>query len=352
MLAEKLKRVEHIKAGILNAQECRTADHSSLPLESHIESYMQHLKAKTIRGRKISEGHRSNVQRQLKILLKDCSFKRLRDITRDALEKWMNWAEESDMGARTRNTYRAAIIAFCNWCVETDRMAANPLARLCKADEHADTRKQRRALTEAELKLLFRTAHLRPLAEYGRQTIRIPKEKRKGRRSWYQDGDHAAHNGVQRDPEQQHCHCDLKVIRVQTAHNDKEIAPHPEEHPHIQQTTENDHHATHPADTGAEFIFEKLRDGHHTGLAKRVDAKTGYPNEQHRDRKKDPRRCTGKTLVVAVLGGVHTGDDAKLTGCQRCDTEIDIQLAAGNQKLIDLGNISADHDTDNYHTRI
>ena len=187
VLAEKLKRVEHIKAGILNAQECRTADHSSLPLESHIKTYMQHLQAKTIRGRKISEGHRSNVQRQLNVLTRDCQFKRLRDITRDAMEKWMNRAEEGGMGARTRNTYRAAIIAFCNWCVETDRMAANPLARLCKADEHADTRKQRRALTEEELKRLFRTAHLRPLAEYGRQTIRIPKHQRKGRRSWYKE---------------------------------------------------------------------------------------------------------------------------------------------------------------------
>jgi integrase len=103
------------------------------------------------------------------------------------MEKWMNRAEEGGMGARTRNTYRAAIIAFCNWCVETDRMAANPLARLCKADEHSDTRKQRRALTEPEMKRLFRTAYLRPLAEYGRQTIRIPKEKRKGRRSWYKE---------------------------------------------------------------------------------------------------------------------------------------------------------------------
>ena len=187
VLAEKLKRVEHIKAGILNAQECRTADYASLPMEIHIEAYMQHLQAKTMRGRKISEGHRSNVKRQLTILTKDCLFKQLRDMTRDALEKWMNRAEQNGMGARTRNTYRAAIIAFCNWCVETDRMAANPLSRLCRADEHADTRKKRRALTEEELKRLFQAAHLRPLAEYGRRTIRIPKHKRKGRRTWYKE---------------------------------------------------------------------------------------------------------------------------------------------------------------------
>ena len=187
VLAEKLKRVEHIKAGILNAQECRTADHSSLPLETHIKTYMQHLRAKTIRGRKVSDGHRDNVQRQLKILLKDCSFKRLQDITRDAMEKWMNRAEQNGMGARTRNTYRAAIIAFCNWCVETDRMAANPLSKLCRADEHADTRKKRRALSEDEMARLLKATHLRPLAEYGRQTIRLPKQQRKGRRTWYRE---------------------------------------------------------------------------------------------------------------------------------------------------------------------
>jgi integrase len=187
VLAEKLKRIEHIKAGILNPQQCRRADYANLTMETHIEAYMQHLRASTIRGRAVSDAHRSNVQRQLNVLLKDCGFKYLRDINRDVMEKWMNNSEQNGMGARTRNTYRAAIIAFCNWSVETDRLAANPLARLCKADEHADTRKQRRALTEEELSSLFRTAHLRPLAEYGRKTIRIPRHRRKGRRSWYKE---------------------------------------------------------------------------------------------------------------------------------------------------------------------
>jgi integrase len=78
-------------------------------------------------------------------------------------------------------------MAFCNWGVETDRMAANPLARLCKADEHADPRKKRRALTEVELTRLFEAARLRPLAEYGRPTIRLPKEQRKGRSTWQKE---------------------------------------------------------------------------------------------------------------------------------------------------------------------
>jgi site-specific recombinase XerD len=185
VLAERVKRVEHIKAGILNPQQCRTADHARSALQEHVDSYLEHLQAKTIRGKRVSQGHRDNVERQLNILLNDCHFKRLMDITRDAMEKWMNRMERQEMGPRTRNTYRAAIIAFCNWCVETDRMAANPLSRLCSADEHADRRKTRRAMTEEELGRLFIAARLRPLAEYGRVTVKVPHPS--GRKTWQKE---------------------------------------------------------------------------------------------------------------------------------------------------------------------
>jgi integrase len=81
--------------------------------------------------------------------------------------------------------HRSAIVGFCNWCVETDRMAANPLARLCKADEHADRRRTRRALTEDEIARLLKAARLRPVAELGRPSVRKPPTKRKGRSTWY-----------------------------------------------------------------------------------------------------------------------------------------------------------------------
>jgi site-specific recombinase XerD len=187
VLAELVKRAEHIRAGILSAQECRTADHAKLSLDEHISAYLEHLQAKTVRGKRVSIDHRINVQRQLEKLIDDCKFRRLIDITRDAMEKWMNRSEKDGMGSRTRNTYRAAIVAFCNWCVETDRMAANPLSRLCAADEHSDRRKQRRALTEEELNRLFISAKLRPLAEYGRKSLPSPAEERKGHKSWHKE---------------------------------------------------------------------------------------------------------------------------------------------------------------------
>ncbi len=75
------------------------------------------------------------------------------------------------MGSRTRNSYLVALRSFCNWCVERDRLPFNPLAKLDRADERSDRRRQRRALTEAELSRLLIVARLRPLAEYGREIV-------------------------------------------------------------------------------------------------------------------------------------------------------------------------------------
>ena len=64
-------------------------------------------------------------------------------------------------------------------------MAANPLAKLCTADETCDRRRTRRALTEDEVHRLLTAAYLRPVAELGRKSVRRPKDQRKGRQTWY-----------------------------------------------------------------------------------------------------------------------------------------------------------------------
>jgi len=81
------------------------------------------------------------------------------------------------MAARTRNSYLQAIRGLCNWCVETGRLTVNPLATIAKADEKADRRRQRRALTEDELRRLLDVARRRPLLEA--MTMRRGKNKGK-----------------------------------------------------------------------------------------------------------------------------------------------------------------------------
>ena len=41
--------------------------------------------------------------------------------------------------------YRAAAVAFCNWAMETGRLMVNPFAKVAKAAEDVDPRRQRRA---------------------------------------------------------------------------------------------------------------------------------------------------------------------------------------------------------------
>ena len=184
VLAQLLQRVEHVKAGILTAEQYRQAEHADRPMADHLAAYLEHLRAKTVRGRRVSAHHRRNVEHQLQRIIAECGFKRLTEITREAMEGWMIQRETEDMASRTRNTYRAAIVAFCNWCVESSRLSLNPLTRLHKADEHSDRRRNRRALTEADVARLLKAARLRPIAEFGRGSMPKPDEQKQGRRTW------------------------------------------------------------------------------------------------------------------------------------------------------------------------
>jgi integrase len=121
----------------------------------------------------------------LNVLINACKFKLLRDLNRKAVDRWtVEQAEAGELSARTINDYTAAACAFGNWCVESGRLVANPFARLQKLDAKADRRRQRRALSAEELQRLLQVARLRPLAEYGREVVKLPSEKHKGRRTW------------------------------------------------------------------------------------------------------------------------------------------------------------------------
>jgi integrase len=76
----------------------------------------------------------------------------------------------------TRNGYRSAWVTFGNWCVRNRRLLNNPFARVPKADEKADPRRRRRALTEDELRRLLDVAHRRPLLD----RVTITRGARKG----------------------------------------------------------------------------------------------------------------------------------------------------------------------------
>jgi len=173
VLTELEKRAERVRGGLLTDAEANAIDHQERPLAEHVDAYLLKLETEGA-----SSEHRANVQRNLKRLAADCQFKRLGCQSRESLERWLVTQEKAGMGARTRNTYRAAAVAFCNWAVETGRLLVNPFAKVGKACEDADVRRHRRALTEAELVKLLDVARRRPLED----RLTVYKGPRKGER--------------------------------------------------------------------------------------------------------------------------------------------------------------------------
>ncbi len=181
VLRELERRSELVKGNLLSASEARTADHQSTPLTEHFAAFATYLSM-----RASSAMHRTNVAGRLRRLAAECGFAKLADLERCKLETWLANAP-AIMSARTRNGYVTALTSFCNWCVAAGRMVANPFARMHRANERADQRRPRRALTAAELARLIEAAYRRPLAEYGRKPIRLDgaaDSQRKRRVSW------------------------------------------------------------------------------------------------------------------------------------------------------------------------
>ncbi len=176
VLADLLSEAEKVRSGILTRGEAQTVGHADRALAEHFADYMDFLKAKTVRGRRVSAAHRYNVGKQLARLARECGFRRIREVSRQQVIRWMNAeADAGSMAPRTVNTHRAALMAFCNWAVKDHRLTSNPLEGLSKADE-SDVRRERRALAGEEIAALLEAARTRPLCD----ALTIRRGKRKG----------------------------------------------------------------------------------------------------------------------------------------------------------------------------
>jgi len=176
VLADLLTQAEKVRSGILTADENHAAGHAARPLAEHFADYLDFLKVKIVRGRKVSDAHRGNVAKQLNWLAQECGFRRIGDITAQRVIKWMSdRADTDDMAPRTVNTHRAALVAFCNWTTKNQRMVRNPLDKLPKADE-SEVRRKRRPLEVEEIGALLKATTARPLID----ALTIRRGKRKG----------------------------------------------------------------------------------------------------------------------------------------------------------------------------
>jgi hypothetical protein len=160
MLAKWEREAEQIKTGTLDARHLDSARRAATPVVEHLDAYEHSLIAADT-----SPVYRANLRRAVLRVAAECGFATLADLSREAMERWLAARVAEKMSARTRNYYRESLVAFANWCREMGRLRDHDLHRLPKADEKADPRRPRRALTEGELTRLLAVAQARPLAE-------------------------------------------------------------------------------------------------------------------------------------------------------------------------------------------
>jgi integrase len=164
VLADLQRQVERIKAKVATAQELTAADRRQSPIKEHVEEYARRLPGK--RSIEAAKVHRDNTRRYLDRLIADCGWTCLADIRREHLETWMADQARDGRSARSINTHRAAAVAFCNWLVTVERMTVNPFgsgkSSVPRANERADPRRKRRALTPDELARLIDAARNAP----------------------------------------------------------------------------------------------------------------------------------------------------------------------------------------------
>lgn len=160
VLAELERRAEMVRAGVLTSAEDAVADSRRAPITGHVQRYVESLVA-----RETTPKHCRTQRRLLTTLVEDCNLRTLAEVKREPVERWLVEAERRGKSARTRNTYLNAAKWFLNWCVETDRLIANPLLRIPRADERGDRRRQPRAFSAEEIERLLDAARRRPLAE-------------------------------------------------------------------------------------------------------------------------------------------------------------------------------------------
>ncbi len=170
VLASIERKVERVRSGLISASDDRISAHQSTPIEGHFDLYMQHLRAKNT-----TDKHRKLKLAYLKRIAEACGFRKLSDLSVEAFEGWIGRLVADGVSARNQNVLRISLVTFANWCVRTHRLASNPFKDVPRADEEADPRRRRRAMTEAELARLIEVAARRPLIDA--QTIRRGKRK-------------------------------------------------------------------------------------------------------------------------------------------------------------------------------
>ena len=143
---EKLRQIvrdaERERVGLSPSKSEQDAVKQSV--EKAIEEYIQ-----SRRGLHRNEKYVRELELKLLLLMRECNWWRLRDITPHSFEAWRARQPKAKMLAKTSNEYRAAIFGFCKWL--EPRIGRNPIRSVERIKALGDPRRKRRAFTPEEL---------------------------------------------------------------------------------------------------------------------------------------------------------------------------------------------------------
>lgn len=150
MLTDIVRRVERIKAGIVDA----AAERLSEPVDKHVAEFKTHLEANAR-----SEGHIRETIRVITNIVDQCRLQVLADLqgADDQIERHLADRRTGGSSHRTVNADLAAIRSFCRWLMKRERIHRDPTATLQPLNVEEDRRLERRALTDAESAKLIAT---------------------------------------------------------------------------------------------------------------------------------------------------------------------------------------------------
>src|SRR5262249_26613814 len=159
MFGDVVRRLERERGGIVTPEEVVRRDHHERQIDAHVRDYLAALKAEGV-----SDAHHRERGRLLNLAVKAMRATRLRDVTKEKLNEYLAGLA---CGARTKQTYRGAVVYFYNWLAREQRVAHNWLAGAAvpKPPKGSRPARCRRALTVEELQRVLDAARMRPLHE-------------------------------------------------------------------------------------------------------------------------------------------------------------------------------------------
>ncbi len=141
------------------------AKYKRTPLSQHMADFIPHVRTAGACAKYV-EGLKHKLEKALGAMEAVLPT----DLSTDRAEKFLLClVEEDGLSAKTRNAYLAALIQFAEWGVKRGRWPSNPFKSIAKLNEDVDVRRQRRALSEQELRNLVAAAKVRASENFRQQ---------------------------------------------------------------------------------------------------------------------------------------------------------------------------------------